>query len=289
MHVVLVLTDGGCQYSPSHTVIGLTSSWGVRDERKLEVFLVYAHVVRAARWGDFASLLGEKYRAFYLRPFLHPASIKQQRESSLSFRPMVERRFRRHRGSLIEQPDALRHEVLRRDGWRCQLCGTMSNLEVHHKEFRSHSGDDSGQNLITLCKLHAPVMCTAAEDLLLSQRARHSMRTQSNSARLGARKDSSHLLQTRAVIQRRVGAPTPNLVEILIHGYQGVKVRRKGFGRWARKGYTVRWLLKDILYLAKQLTLIMSSAVHAASTPEVLKFPMTERRCFPRFACRQTR
>jgi ATP-dependent DNA helicase RecQ len=45
----------------------------------------------------------------------------------------------------------LRNQVLRRDGWRCQACGTMSNLEVHHKEFRSHSGDDSEQNLITLC------------------------------------------------------------------------------------------------------------------------------------------
>jgi 5-methylcytosine-specific restriction endonuclease McrA len=42
-------------------------------------------------------------------------------------------------------------QVLRRDGWRCQSCGTMRNLEIHHKEFRSHSGDDSEQNLITLC------------------------------------------------------------------------------------------------------------------------------------------
>ena len=47
--------------------------------------------------------------------------------------------------------EQLRNQVLRRDGWRCQSCGTMSNLEVHHKEFRSHSGDDSRQNLITLC------------------------------------------------------------------------------------------------------------------------------------------
>ena len=44
-----------------------------------------------------------------------------------------------------------RQEVLHRDGWRCQLCGTMSNLEVHHKQFRSHSGHDSEENLITLC------------------------------------------------------------------------------------------------------------------------------------------
>jgi 5-methylcytosine-specific restriction endonuclease McrA len=52
----------------------------------------------------------------------------------------------------------LRWEVLRRDAWRCQSCGTMSNLEIHHKEFRSHSGDDSSQNLITLCTAcHASV------------------------------------------------------------------------------------------------------------------------------------
>ena len=49
---------------------------------------------------------------------------------------------------LFEQ---LRNQVLRRDGWRCQSCGTMSNLEVHHQELRSQSDDDSEQNLITLC------------------------------------------------------------------------------------------------------------------------------------------
>ena len=45
----------------------------------------------------------------------------------------------------------LRQQILRRDGWRCQSCGAMSNLEVHHREFRSHSGEDSEENLITLC------------------------------------------------------------------------------------------------------------------------------------------
>jgi ATP-dependent DNA helicase RecQ len=50
-----------------------------------------------------------------------------------------------------ESYEALRQQVLRRDGWRCQSCGTMSNLEVHHKQFRSHSGHDSEENLITLC------------------------------------------------------------------------------------------------------------------------------------------
>jgi len=46
----------------------------------------------------------------------------------------------------------LRQQILRRDGWRCQSCGARSNLEVHHRQFRSHSGDDSELNLITLCK-----------------------------------------------------------------------------------------------------------------------------------------
>jgi 5-methylcytosine-specific restriction endonuclease McrA len=52
-----------------------------------------------------------------------------------------------------ESYENLRQQVLRRDGWRCQACGTMSNLEVHHKEFRSRLGDDSEANLIALCKV----------------------------------------------------------------------------------------------------------------------------------------
>ena len=47
--------------------------------------------------------------------------------------------------------ESLRQQILRRDGWRCQFCGTMSNLEVHHREFRSHSGAHVEENLITLC------------------------------------------------------------------------------------------------------------------------------------------
>ena len=47
--------------------------------------------------------------------------------------------------------ETLRQQILRRDGWRCQSCGAMSNLEVHHTKFRSHSGTDSEENLITLC------------------------------------------------------------------------------------------------------------------------------------------
>ena len=46
---------------------------------------------------------------------------------------------------------SLRQQILLRDGWRCQSCGTMSNLQVHHREFLSHSGKDSEENLIALC------------------------------------------------------------------------------------------------------------------------------------------
>ena len=47
--------------------------------------------------------------------------------------------------------ESLRQQVLRRDRWRCQSCAVMSNLEVHHMQFRSQSGEDSEENLITLC------------------------------------------------------------------------------------------------------------------------------------------
>ena len=54
--------------------------------------------------------------------------------------------------------EELRLQVLRRDSWRCQGCGTISNLEVHHRQFRSQSGDDVEWNLITLCTAcHADV------------------------------------------------------------------------------------------------------------------------------------
>ena len=44
----------------------------------------------------------------------------------------------------------LHRQVLERDGWRCQICGSMQQLQVHHLKFRSQSGGDEEQNLITL-------------------------------------------------------------------------------------------------------------------------------------------
>ena len=45
----------------------------------------------------------------------------------------------------------LHQEILKRDSWRCQACGSLRGLEVHHIQPRSQSGDDSEGNLITLC------------------------------------------------------------------------------------------------------------------------------------------
>ncbi len=45
----------------------------------------------------------------------------------------------------------LHQQVLERDGWRCQTCGSMQHLEVHHLQFRSQAGGDLERNLISLC------------------------------------------------------------------------------------------------------------------------------------------
>ncbi len=41
----------------------------------------------------------------------------------------------------------LHQEILK----RCQACGSLSGLDVHHNQRRSQLGDDSDGNLITLC------------------------------------------------------------------------------------------------------------------------------------------
>jgi 5-methylcytosine-specific restriction endonuclease McrA len=51
-----------------------------------------------------------------------------------------------------EEYAILRNLVLERDGWRCQECGSMKNLQVHHMKRRSQLGGDVIRNLITLCE-----------------------------------------------------------------------------------------------------------------------------------------
>ncbi len=50
-----------------------------------------------------------------------------------------------------ESYQSLRQHVLERDGWRCQRCGRMNELQVHHICPRSQLGDHVEENLITLC------------------------------------------------------------------------------------------------------------------------------------------
>jgi hypothetical protein len=47
----------------------------------------------------------------------------------------------------------LMKRVLDRDGWRCQKCGSLENLQIHHKIKRSQQGNDSLDNLVTVCLL----------------------------------------------------------------------------------------------------------------------------------------
>jgi 5-methylcytosine-specific restriction endonuclease McrA len=51
----------------------------------------------------------------------------------------------------LDAYERLRQEVLKRDNWRCQNCGHLENLQVHHQKMRGQGGDDSDVNLITLC------------------------------------------------------------------------------------------------------------------------------------------
>ncbi len=48
------------------------------------------------------------------------------------------------------------HPILERDGWICAFpgCTSLRNLHAHHKQFRSHQGDDAPENLISLCAWH---------------------------------------------------------------------------------------------------------------------------------------
>src|ERR1700747_1402463 len=51
----------------------------------------------------------------------------------------------------FKEYSVLRAQVLGRDGYRCQDCSSSKDLQVHHIVKRSHLGDDTQDNLITLC------------------------------------------------------------------------------------------------------------------------------------------
>jgi len=61
-------------------------------------------------------------------------------------------------------PDAVRVEVLQRDGFKCVKCGwsremltpgdRRTMLELHHKQHHKDKGPNTAENLITLCNVH---------------------------------------------------------------------------------------------------------------------------------------
>lgn len=52
-------------------------------------------------------------------------------------------------------PQAMREQVLARDGYRCRFCGMANNhLHVHHILYRSQGGPHENWNLIVLCDEH---------------------------------------------------------------------------------------------------------------------------------------
>jgi len=59
----------------------------------------------------------------------------------------------------------LMKRILERDGWRCRKCGSLENLQIHHRIKRSQQGNDELENLLTLC-----AFCHMAEHGQLSYR-----------------------------------------------------------------------------------------------------------------------
>jgi hypothetical protein len=59
-------------------------------------------------------------------------------------------------GVIHELPLQIRHRILARDGYRCQVpgCSCRRFLEVHHIIYRSQGGSNDHNNLITLCGFH---------------------------------------------------------------------------------------------------------------------------------------
>jgi 5-methylcytosine-specific restriction endonuclease McrA len=48
----------------------------------------------------------------------------------------------------------LKRKVFLRDGWACRFCEDRNNLHAHHVVYRSQLGEDTMENMITLCYKH---------------------------------------------------------------------------------------------------------------------------------------
>lgn len=68
------------------------------------------------------------------------------------FEDILNRKNKSDKYFRITIPNNLRSTILTRDGNKCQLCGDTSYLEMGHKKPVSRGGDNSPDNLITLCR-----------------------------------------------------------------------------------------------------------------------------------------
>ena len=111
-------------------------------------FDLHGLVVSSPGWWQF------RLTALRARSTLLPASRSTEDgvRAANGERSMSE--FQPRRPRLRLNPDSyrkLRTYVLERDGWRCQSSGSSDRLQVHHMRSRSILGDDTDENLITLC------------------------------------------------------------------------------------------------------------------------------------------
>jgi len=116
-------------------MLGSDKSRGYCLEMLCADFLAGAHL----QGGNPEVLLSALLRTYaLLPPQLQDAFLKEIRHNE---KP----------SSRAAEDHELRMEILGRDNWRCQICGSMQNLHVHHVIFRSQGGTDREPNLITLC------------------------------------------------------------------------------------------------------------------------------------------
>jgi len=115
-------------------MLGSDKSRGYCLEMICADFLAGAHIEN----GNPKILLFSMLRLFRFLP-------AAQKQEFLTTSSEKRRRIRLH----ADAYHTLRRNILERDRWRCQKCGSRTNLEVHHSQFRSRQGDDSEHNLIT--------------------------------------------------------------------------------------------------------------------------------------------
>lgn len=47
-----------------------------------------------------------------------------------------------------------RREALRLAGYRCCVCGTTNNLNVHHKHYKTLYRENPAEDLLVVCRIH---------------------------------------------------------------------------------------------------------------------------------------